>query len=367
MVYLIEELMPADYYTNMLSLRADILVVTNLLVIRDKRLMEHFENISMDVSLLMVESFLTLFTGTCHSSIVDVIIDHFVIDGSNVLIKAMVLLISYMRVKLLEINNFGKMVMFCKNDLKRHDLVDPTDFSKDMMNMYLNRFLICELRDYYTNREKEAFKTAQNETKAICKDEWPICYKSLDQIKANVDIERQLTFRSQFVMGNFRFDYFSKKLLSVAKAARKHVEVSLDADQTVSPIILEDSLLIQRQRHICNCENYELEEMKREIKDLIKSQVLNSNSSNNAQDEFILRGSPKVSDIVQRHKGNINAEIDDASSYSETPGSRKVTELCEANKIIFGTFDERPDKLSSYLRYIQLIIDLQSQLVTRRR
>lgn len=359
--------MPADYYTNMLSLRADILVVTNLLVIRDKRLMEHFERISMDVSLLMVESFLTLFTGTCHSSIVDVIVDHFVIDGSNVLIKAMVLLISYMRVKLLEINNFGKMVMFCKNELKRYDLVDPIDFSKDMMNMYLNRYLIGELRDYYTNREKEAFKTAQNETKTTCKLEWPICYKSLDQIKANVDIERQMTFRSQFVMDNFRFDYFSKKVVSATKAARKHVEASLDANQTIFPLIQEDSLLIERQRHICDCNNHEFEEMKREVKALIKSQVFNSNSLKNAQDELNLRGSPKVSDIVQRHKGNIYAETgDDASSYSETPGSRKETELSEANKIIFGTFSDRPDKLSSYLRYIQLIIDLQSQIVTRR-
>lgn len=99
--------MPRDYYTNMLSLRADIQIVTKILIFREKKLVDHFRKISLDLSLIMVESFLTLFTNTCHPEICDVIIDHFLVDGSVVLIKAMVLMLAYLKEDILEKDNFG--------------------------------------------------------------------------------------------------------------------------------------------------------------------------------------------------------------------------------------------------------------------
>lgn len=108
LVHILEELMPRDYYSNMLSLRSDIQIVYKILSVKDPQLLKHFAEVSIDVSLITVESFLTLYTNTCHADIVEVILDHFFLHGSVVLIKAMVILLGYMREDLLSAENLGR-------------------------------------------------------------------------------------------------------------------------------------------------------------------------------------------------------------------------------------------------------------------
>ena len=101
--------MPKEYYSNMLALRADIQLTYDLLNIKDPDLLDHFEDINVDMSLIIVENFLTLFTSTCHPDIADIIIDHFLIKGPVTLLKAMVLLLSYMRNDILETESLGML------------------------------------------------------------------------------------------------------------------------------------------------------------------------------------------------------------------------------------------------------------------
>lgn len=107
LVYILEELMPKDYYSNMLSLRSDIQITYKILSLKDPQLIKHFAEVSIDISLITVESFLTLYTNTCHPDIVEVIMDHLFIHGSNVLIKTMCILLGYMREDLLKADNLG--------------------------------------------------------------------------------------------------------------------------------------------------------------------------------------------------------------------------------------------------------------------
>ena len=107
LVYIIEELMPRDYYTNMLALRADIQLVYKLLYLKDPVLLSHFKDLMIDLSVLVVESFLTLFTNTLHIDLTDVVMDHFLCQGPIVLLKSMVLLLGYMREDLLACTSFG--------------------------------------------------------------------------------------------------------------------------------------------------------------------------------------------------------------------------------------------------------------------
>lgn len=102
-MYIIEELMPMEYYTNMLALRADIELTSKLLRARDQELQDHFKDIGIDLSLVVVESYLTVFTNTIHPDLTDIIIDHFMAEGPTVLLKAMVLLLSYLREDLLRL------------------------------------------------------------------------------------------------------------------------------------------------------------------------------------------------------------------------------------------------------------------------
>lgn len=108
-MYIIEELMPKEYYSNMLALKADIQIIYKLLSIKDPELVQHFEVVSVDMSLITVESFLTLYTNTCHPDLTEVIMDHFFVHGPVVLLKAMILLLTYMRHDLLNTDNLGSL------------------------------------------------------------------------------------------------------------------------------------------------------------------------------------------------------------------------------------------------------------------
>lgn len=108
LVAIIEELMPKDYYTNMLSLKSDIQIIYKLLQIKDPVLLKHFAEVNVDVSLITVESFLTLYTNTCHPELAEVILDHIFLQGSVVLLKAMVVLLGYMREDLMAADSLGR-------------------------------------------------------------------------------------------------------------------------------------------------------------------------------------------------------------------------------------------------------------------
>lgn len=99
--------MPREYYTNMLALRSDILLMYRILSMKEPELLNHLKDLCIDLSLIVVESFLTIFTNTCHPTLVDVILEHFFTEGSTVLLKAMTLILGYLRKDLLEMDNFG--------------------------------------------------------------------------------------------------------------------------------------------------------------------------------------------------------------------------------------------------------------------
>jgi Rab-GTPase-TBC domain len=335
--------MPVDYYTNMLSLRSDILIVTKLLTIKDKRLMDHFEDIRMDISLLMVESFLTLFTNTCDKGISDVIIDHFVVEGSTTLIKAMILIVGYMRVKLMAVDSFAAAVKYCRHAIKQADLVDPRDFSRDLMAMNLDSQLIDEVRDVLTAKERAAFRTSQNQTRIQCEQDWPICYKSLDKIKASINIERQSVFRSKFILSNYKLDHFGKNTENRGSSrtiSQERPDSRVDAS--------DECLIIERQGHICECSNTEIEEMKTEVRDFIRFKVLDGESYKTAQVEYQSPRSTNLSyhvrDIIKRHNANsiYQTSEDDGSQSGASEDSLKSI------KFSYSKIDDIED-LSGYL------------------
>lgn len=93
--------MPQEYYSNMLALRSDIQILYKILSIKDPDLLHHLAELSVDMSIITVESFLTLYTNTCHPDITEVILDSVFLHGSVVILKAMVVLLGYLRDDLL--------------------------------------------------------------------------------------------------------------------------------------------------------------------------------------------------------------------------------------------------------------------------
>lgn len=262
----------------MLSLRADILIVTKILYLREKKLMNHLEQVGMDVSLILVESFITLFTTTCHPDLTDIIIDHFVIDGSVVLIKAMVLIMSYLSQRLLKYDTFSEMLLFFKNELKTR-FIEPKKLSSDLMNFYMSKYLIEELREFYTMKERTSYYTSKqvNFTNTVkCKPNWPICYQALEIFKSGPEATKSNLFKCNFVLDNFKFDYFSKKRTSDDQDDDFQHLKNIKSPKK-EKMIEEDDLLIDRQQHICPMKNKKYAKMKSDVKKLVEMQISNYN------------------------------------------------------------------------------------------
>lgn len=326
--------MPRDYYTNMLSLRADILIVTKLMYLRDKKLMEHFEEVGMDVSLILVESFITLFTTSCHPDLVDIIIDHFVIDGAVVLIKAMVLILSYFCTKLMKIDSFSDMLVFFKKKLQTC-FVEPKKFSSDLMNLYLSKYLIEELREFYTMKERSNYyvnKPVVFNNSVKCKANWPICYQALETCKVVPETTKSNIFKSHFVMDNFKLDYFFQKRTAAYSPENDSKDIhSKFKTPKNEERIEEDDLLMDRQHHICPMKNKQYDKMKSEIKKLITKQLSNYNLFINSIDAKSGNGSnphfsysketvKSVMKNVMNSSENENSDQDE-SSWSESQSS----------------------------------------------
>lgn len=132
LVHIIEELMPREYYTNMLALRADIQLIYKLMAIKDAQLVEHFKQLYIDMSLVVVENFLTIYTNTTYADIVDVIMDHFLDKGAIILLKSMILILGYVREHLLGCQSFCKAIL-------TKPIQSPSSRSSSKMSLCLHK------------------------------------------------------------------------------------------------------------------------------------------------------------------------------------------------------------------------------------
>lgn len=110
MVNIIEDELPSEYYTNMLSVFADLKILYIFFKMKFGSLHKHFQKLGIDMAMIALPCFLTLFTN-CSNSLTDIIIDHFFISGSIALIKTMLLYFSYMKKELLKIDDLRKLFL----------------------------------------------------------------------------------------------------------------------------------------------------------------------------------------------------------------------------------------------------------------
>lgn len=122
---IIEEHMPNEYYTNMLSVIADLKILQILFKLKEKTLFNHFKKVGIDLVMIALPCFITLFTN-CENKLCDVIMDAFFVGGGKkagfgfggdaggggrgpvILIKAMVIIFGYMKKDLMEIQDLRK-------------------------------------------------------------------------------------------------------------------------------------------------------------------------------------------------------------------------------------------------------------------
>jgi hypothetical protein len=106
--YLIEEVIPREYYTTMISLTADINVLLLLVMTHRPKLYKHFRGVNFELPMVMVELFITVFS-TNATDITDIIFDLVLLEGSIVYFKTMLVFFSYYEKDLLELDDFCRI------------------------------------------------------------------------------------------------------------------------------------------------------------------------------------------------------------------------------------------------------------------
>jgi hypothetical protein len=205
--------------------------------------------------------------------------------------------------------------------------INPTEFSSDLDEFYLSDYLISELREFYTEKEKNVFfkskKPCKVSAKTPCKKNWPICYQELEKFK-HVTEKNHYLFKCQFILSNYKFDYFDQKRASAIPPSNMQ---SIAAD---SLKVTEDDLLIERQRHICDQKNEDFDRMRSSLRINILRLVSNNTLVENThrhRDRGLHHKHRKDSDPSKPYENYLKhsriIEEEDNPSYSNASSSNK--------------------------------------------
>lgn len=210
-------------------------------------------------------------------------------------------------------------------------LVDPIKFHKDLDNFYLSDYLVRELREYYTIQELSTYYNSRNQElkpRDVCKKNWPICYLALEKCKSHQNSHVQL-FTTQYILSNFKFNHFLEK-------RTKPLPSEENAEAPGLQKIDDKDLLIERQRHSCECKDHDLERMKSEIRDRISKMLANPSYSKSMQlkNQMAKKPSSEVnqlySEFMKNHKNTLTIP-EEQSDYSQSVGSKPSHELTHYN------------------------------------
>ena len=310
--YIIEESMPKEYYTNMLSVLADMQILQLIFAIKYPDLAKHFKKNCVGLEMVALPCFITLFTN-CGSELVEIIVDFFFLDGPITLIKAMVVLFGYIRKDIIKINDIGTIfsslgVLIRKiNEKLKSNLVPVEQFFQDLGKFYLSRFSIDILREHFTEKERKKIinqkKTSQNNI-SDCERDWPICITNIVKNSYYFKSPSFYIYRDNSILSNIKTGHFKnnrkKNNLVLDKDVKDRTSVRFQQTQDAEDFVIsmhsgysqaqvekkpreEDNLLIERQPHKCKIEDdqeyrYERQEaldgLRRKL-DMIKQEMIN--------------------------------------------------------------------------------------------
>ncbi|KAG7454009.1 hypothetical protein JOB18_015556 [Solea senegalensis] len=115
LVAVVESIMPQDYYTkNLLSSQADQRVLKDFLVDKLPRLASHFDEFSIDVSLITFNWFLVVFVENLPSDILLPLWDAFLYEGSKVMFRYALALFKYKEDDILKIHDSVEIYQYLR-------------------------------------------------------------------------------------------------------------------------------------------------------------------------------------------------------------------------------------------------------------
>ncbi len=107
MCHLIEEVVPKEYFTTMISMTADLNLLTLFMKEKVPLVLDHLKSKEFDLQMVVVELFLTIFTVN-RTNCTDIIMDAVLLSGSSVFLKVMLVFFKNFEENILALPDFCK-------------------------------------------------------------------------------------------------------------------------------------------------------------------------------------------------------------------------------------------------------------------
>ena len=237
--------MPVEYYTNMISLTADINITLLLLANRFPRLLAHLNALHFELPMVLVELLITMFTAN-KTEISDIIMDAVLLEGTTVYYKVVLIFMEYFEEELMQRDDFSRVLLIqrpCLCLLRRSskrtfriliisNLICVVFFLTSKMCSKA-RFLLGEIRDIFTEKERQVYRDRMKENSKIPSycyhGDSCVCLKVLSMTTLRADRAKCSVFTTKGLLNNFKADHFSLSRISTSSELRRVASLGSDS------------------------------------------------------------------------------------------------------------------------------------------
>ena len=269
--------MPCEYFNELAGMMTDSAIMLNMIEESLPNVINHLQKFNSEIFLknLLYKWFISLFMENMNKKICYVIFDFFLFEGNLILFKATILIIYLIKDKILNINNFSDMNNFFEKEIKNFnhqnfaEFLMKNNFFKFDMN-YINK----KRKEIIIRTKEQILKTFElkklrknNNEEIQCDFDFPECLKKNSEPKINsFFIYKQINFPK--IIEDF-YDY--RHNIKILNKNRIEIEnnrlkkISEFNDKNVIQTEIFGNLLIERQKHFCNCNRSSREEILGEL------------------------------------------------------------------------------------------------------
>ena len=302
--YVLEVLLPLDYYTSMIGIMVDQRVFLELLRIEFPEIIEKFMQFNLDCSFFTLQWFVCLFSGITNKGIFNVIWDHFLAFGALYLFKAGLVLIQITKEQWFEAKDFPELLVLIEESVKNFE--DFKGFQDKLHEIYLNKNVIKEvseeLREVFQKNVKEKTKKIRGKTTGLlpsakplfCEEDSPLCIDILEKNRMKKRSFSFFVFRQMKKPEVFE-DYFEEKQAKIQENKREK-EINMNK--------IYEKLVIGRHHHICIGKYIKTKTNTGSIQKEIEMQEILAENPKKTEptDHFLIQNPPKIKKMEKKGK-----------------------------------------------------------------
>ena len=317
----IEKILPILYYSELVGIVVETTLIENLISVYFPKLYNYLQDNNFNIPLrnFIHKWMVCLFTSIMSPEMVYTFLDYLFLEGSDLLIKNSLFLISYIHDKILKSNDFQYMYnIFNEYTLNIHDPKtmiyfldekkfaissnDIKEYQKKMENPIVKKFKEEALALYekkFEERKKSLKRKGIN-----CNPNWPTCFYD-DYAQSVIDVLILKESKMPYIINDY---YYIK---NDGYPDNEVFEIDGYNRDSIGSI---KEVLIERHKHVCDdaklVDNSKLlidDEFKKIDIDLLNFEQNNNNDENKIYDK--LKGSKDFDNIVKEIKIELEKKI----------------------------------------------------------